>query len=196
MSLSSRANYLHVIAAGMVAGWASCATLVWADPQTVTAASSPASSTSPAIAVTATAVVTGDLSQKTDTELTELTAQWAKLSPSERRELLAEVRGRMAANREARAEARAKVGVHVQRRYGRVVRKSDGSVVVQTRVVRVRPRVDAPTSAASGRVTFGIGFEQRSKSRQATPGQLGSDPVVNPAPAVTVSQQPTVDPTE
>jgi len=165
VSLSSRANFLHTIAVGVVAGWASCAATVWAETNSGPLEAAPR-------------VVAGDLSQKTDTELTALTAQWGKLSPSERRQLLAEVRGRMAANREARG----RVGVQVQRRYGRVVRKSDGSVVVQTRVVRVRPRSDG---AATGRVTFGIGFEQRSKSTQAaTP------------PAVTVSQPPAADQTE
>ena len=136
-------------------------------------------------------VAAGDLSLKTDTELTELTAQWSTLSPGERRHLLAEVTRRMAANRNARA----KVGVQVQRRYGRVVRKQDGSVVVQTRVVQMRPRPDGAT-AVRGRVTFGIGFEQRSKSRQANPvrepapqRREGSG-----APAVTVSQPSNADP--
>ncbi|MCR9259200.1 MAG: hypothetical protein NXH95_05730 [Pseudomonadaceae bacterium] len=116
-----------------------------------------------------------DLSQRSDTELTALTAQWSQLSPEQRRRLLAEVRGRMVNSRQARRPQ----GVVVQRRYGRVVRKSDGSVVVQTRVVQIRPRQDPRISAsgkpnsASGklnhhetaqpRVTFGIGFEQRTR---------------------------------
>lgn len=47
--------------------------------------------------------------------------------------------------------------VTIERRYGRIVRQSDGSVVVQqTRVVRSRGR--------SGRVTFGFGFERRARA--------------------------------
>jgi hypothetical protein len=164
---------------GIFVGWLCCAQAVWAE-----------------------AVVNGDLSAKTDTELTELTAQWSKLSPGERRELLAEVTGRMAANRTARAAVRDNVGVRVQRRYGRVVRKRDGSVVVETHVVQVTPRTSASVSSNAaanpmprGRVTFGIGFEQRSKSRQTPPAS--AQPEHQPqtsAPAVTVSQQPTAEP--
>lgn len=131
-----------------------------------------------------------DLSSKTDAELTELTAQWSTLSPSERRTLLAEVRGRMAANQQALRP----MGIRVQRRYGRVVRKADGSVVVQTRVVRVRPREAQPATSSRPTVTFGIGFEQRSKSRaqsssdgaQTAPARSSS---AQSAPTVTVSQQ-------
>ncbi len=109
-----------------------------------------------------------DLSQRSDSELTALTAQWSQLSPEQRRRLLAEVRGRMVNNRQVQRPQ----GVVVQRRYGRVVRKSDGSVVVQTRVVQIRPRqnprVSANSKANNGeavapRVTFGIGFEQRTR---------------------------------
>ncbi len=78
-----------------------------------------------------------DLAQRSDTELTALTAQWGQLSPEQRRRLLAEVRGRMVNNQRVRRPQ----GVIVQRRYGRVVRKSDGSVVVQTRVVQITPRI-------------------------------------------------------
>ena len=120
----------------------------------------------------------GDLSQKSDSELTQLTAQWSHLSPSERRNLLAEVRGRMAASRQARRP----IEVRVQRRYGRIVQKPDGSVVLQTRVVEMRPK-GAPSNRSAAaqtgpskpnaqaattprrHVTFGFGFERRIKSR-------------------------------
>ena len=144
-----------------------------------------ANTTTATIAAARKTAAGGDLSTKSDSELTQLTAQWSHLSPSERRNLLAEVRGRMAANRQVRRP----IDVRVQRRYGRIVRKSDGSVVVQTRVVEMRPNApssnrSAPvassgesagaTSATSNpqtastprrRVTFGFGFEQRIKSR-------------------------------
>ena len=129
-----------------------------------------------------------DLSQRSDTELTALTAQWGSLSPSERRRLLAEVRGRMAANKEARRPK----GVRVQRQYGRVVRKPDGSVVV-TQVLRVRPsgtaQIGGADEAGLPRVTFGFGFERRSQSRQQ--GTPLRQPAVQPqqTPTVTVSQE-------
>ena len=175
MSLSSTSSTLQVIAAGVIIGWCSGVQVAWA--QADTSQSSTPSQTS---------VVSGDLANKTDAELTELTAQWSHLSASERRELLAEVKGRMAANRSARPT----VGVHVQRRYGRVVRKRDGSVVVETRVVQMRPRT-------SGRVTFGIGFEQRNKSRQAPPSPETAPEIQQPqTPAITVSQPPAADPSQ
>ena len=206
MSLIRIANSLHLIVIGVFAGWAGCVNFAWAGGDYVDAAQANATSDQAQAG-------TGDLSQKTDTELTELTAQWGKLSPSQRRELLAEVTGRMAANRNVRADVRANVGVRVQRRYGRVVRKSDGSVVVETRVVEMRPRVNGPEGLQSatvstqsgavraprGRVTFGIGFEQRSKSTQAPPSRRVNEPSQGSrspsTPAVTVSQQPAADET-
>ena len=96
------------------------------------------------------------------------------------------MKGRMAANRSARPT----VGVHVQRRYGRVVRKRDGSVVVETRVVQMRPRT-------SGRVTFGIGFEQRNKSRQSpTSPEPTPESQQTQTPTVTVSQPPAAEPSQ
>ena len=206
MSLIRTANSLHLIVIGVFAGWAASVNLAWAEGGYVDAAQANATSDHAQAG-------SGDLSQKTDTELTELTAQWGKLSPSQRRELLAEVTGRMAANRNVRADVRANVGVRVQRRYGRVVRKSDGSVVVETRVVEVRPRVNGPEGlqpatvstqsgavrVPRGRVTFGIGFEQRSKSTQAPPSRRVNEPSQGSrspsTPAVTVSQQPAADET-
>lgn len=130
-----------------------------------------------------------DLAKRSDTELTALTAQWGQLSPEQRRRLLAEVRGRMVNNQRVRRPQ----GVIVQRRYGRVVRKSDGSVVVQTRVVQITPRiVGQKGNTGSGRVTFGIGFEQRAR----VPGQVA--PQVPEAettqPAVAASQDTPVIP--
>lgn len=114
---------------------------------------------------------TDQISEKTDEELTALTARWGELSAGERRTVLREVRHRMRAsvNASANASARAKAnyekqlraqgsaGIVVQRRYGR---KPDGSVVVQTRVIQKR----VPSSSA--RVTFGFGFERRSKDQK------------------------------
>ena len=139
-----------------------------------------------------------DLSERSDTELTALTAQWGNLSPADRRRLLAEVRGRMVKSQSAPRQRL--VGVRVQRKYGRIVRKSDGSVVVQTRVVQVVPQVRGQANQARGRVTFGFGFERRSKSNalpatnKTSPETLTNPDVVKQPPAMTVSQQQT--PTE
>lgn|GEM_PF-3236666 len=141
-----------------------------------------------------------DLSQRSDTELTALTAQWSQLSPEQRRRLLAEVRGRMVNNRQLERPQ----GVVVQRRYGRVVRKSDGSVVLQTRVVQIRPRQDSRISASgkagngeavAPRVTFGIGFEQRSRRPEQirrTEQTTHAADNVNDSEASTDIDQPTV----
>ena len=127
----------------------------------------------------------GNLAQRSDSELTELTAQWSQLSPEQRRRLLAEVRGRMVNN----SQLRRPQGVIVQRRYGRVVRKSDGSVVLQTRVVQIQPRNNAGQQAQSEapRVTFGIGFEQRTRAPGNAPHSAPQTEATQPV--VTVGQE-------
>ena len=185
MSRSSKAILLFVSAAVIPL----CASQsVWADnvPETVDAKTAQTSGM---------VNMSGDLSTKTDTELTTLTAQWGNLNPRQRRQLLAEVRGRMVVNQQANQKIRrASRGIVVQRRYGRVVRKSDGSVVVETRVVQMTPRLSKRSSRGPvkgeirARVTFGIGFEQRSKARPSPDASV-------PVPSVTVSQQQT-QPTE
>ena len=69
-------------------------------------------------------------------------------------------------------------GTIVQRRYGR---KSDGSIVVETRVIQKRSRPNA-----TGRVTFGVGFERRARSTPAEPQAKNPDShtqvVSQPAP--------------
>lgn len=114
-----------------------------------------------------------DLISKTDQELTELTARWGDLSPAERRILLAEVRTRMQARRQ---QTRALPKVRVTRRYGRIVRKEDGTVVVQTQVIDPEGRQtvsERPARARrKGRVTFGFGFEGRvRRQNSAQPNQ-------------------------
>lgn len=126
----------------------------------------------------------GDVRTKSDEELTALTAQWGQLSAAERRVLLAEVRGRMQQKRRA---AQVTPRVKVTRRYGRIIRKPDGSVVVQTHVIG--PAADASQEAQSQthlraseqmppntegqrpqqgvRITFGFGFERRGRASAA-----------------------------
>ncbi len=140
----------------------------------------------------------GDIQMKSDQELTELTARWGELDPAQRRALIQEVRTRMARpqtnaarsvgrpDTQVGAKANGRQGrVTITRRYGRIVRKPDGSVVVQTRVVPVQElplqseqaTTDAavegsqPTAGAANQaearprvrrsITFGFGFERR-----------------------------------
>lgn len=95
--------------------------------------------------------------EKTHQELTELTAQWDSLDDSQRRALLTEVKMRM-----ARSKGRdGVIRIRTQRRYGRIIRKSDGSVLrIETRVVRVRP-------ARPGKESYGVGFERRVARKEA-----------------------------
>ena len=140
------------------------------------------------------------LSQASDQQLTALAASWGKLNPGQRRVLLAEMRTRMTRSRNQAELFRQKLSQQRQasqssRQYGRVIREvrqtrqPDGTIVVETRVVRVRPKQpEAATGSrevaeqtvksnsnpnsspgkdsgyrerSSSRVTFGIGFERR-----------------------------------
>ncbi|NIP16167.1 MAG: hypothetical protein GWM88_16095 [Pseudomonadales bacterium] len=104
---------------------------------------------------------------KSDQELTALAAQWESLDAEQRRALLTEVKMRMARQRGPDGTIR----ITFQRRYGRIIRNPDGSVVrIETNVVRVRP-------GAEGNQTFGVGFEQRAS---------GSQPDEQSPPVITV----------
>ena len=95
--------------------------------------------------------------EKTDLELTHLTAQWDALEDAQRRALLTEVKMRMARSKGREGVIR----IRTQRRYGRIIRNSDGSVVrIETRVVRVRPSLP-------GAESYGAGFEQRASRKEA-----------------------------
>jgi hypothetical protein len=93
--------------------------------------------------------------EKTDQELTQLAAGWDALSEQQRRALLTEIKARMQAN----SNKRPVLTIKTERRYGRIVRRPDGSLMrIETteHVVRYQPlpedAVDRP---------FGVGFEQR-----------------------------------
>ena len=93
---------------------------------------------------------------KSDEELTTLAAQWETLDADQRRALLTEVKMRMARQRGPDGTIR----ITFQRRYGRIIRNPDGSVVrIETNVVRVRP-------GPAGNQTYGVGFEQRRSGSQ------------------------------
>lgn len=110
-----------------------------------------------------------------DTQLTDLTANWAELSPRQRRALQTEMLGRMARVRHNRRPV-----ISIRRQYGQVVRKKDGSVVVRTQVLRVKP---VPRADGRSVVTFGAGFERRKQGTQ--------DPDVSVTPASPVTRAAT-----
>ena len=78
-------------------------------------------------------------STKTNQELSNLLASWGKLSPTQRRALLAETRGRLIDQNENQLPEKGKVSIKVQRRYGRVIKNADGrALVVQTQVTKIK----------------------------------------------------------
>jgi hypothetical protein len=93
--------------------------------------------------------------EKTDQELTALAADWEALSDEQRRALLTEIKARMHAN----AAKRPVLTIKTERRYGRIVRRPDGSLVrIETTEQTVRYQA-VPDGAADR--PFGVGFEQR-----------------------------------
>jgi hypothetical protein len=125
--------------------------------------------------------------EKTDRELTALAAGWETLSEDERRALLTEIKSRMHTN-----SAKAPVlTIQTERRYGRIVRQPDGSLVrIETteHVVRFQR---LPEDA--GDRPFGLGFEQRVVAGGGTPpsGDASQSPEPQPnAPSTTVPPTP------
>ncbi len=99
-----------------------------------------------------------DYTSKTHHELTELSTHWDELDSAQRRALLQEVKLRMARSKGAEGV----LTIRSQRRYGRIVRKSDGRVLrIETQVVEVRPVKPQQAGAQPG---FGVGFERRAES--------------------------------
>ena len=101
-----------------------------------------------------------------DEELTALAADWDSLDRHQRRALLTEMKLRM-----ARTGKRGEV-IHIrtERRYGRLIRQSDGRVIrIETQVVHVRPVNPEDLKA---RHSFGVGFEHRlaRRAERAVPG--------------------------
>ena len=124
-----------------------------------------------------------DLSKISDARLTRMAAHWDRLPTEQRRALLREMKLRMA-RQQGRGGA---PKIHAERRFGKLVRRPDGSVVrVETRVIRIRPpqqqapaapaQAEAQADAPATRVhsepvatqresapqpRFGVGFERR-----------------------------------
>lgn len=100
--------------------------------------------------------------QHSDEQLTALAADWDSLDRHERRALLTEMKLRMARN----GERENVLHIRTERRYGRLIRKSDGRVIrIETQVVHVRP---VNPEDLKERQSFGVGFEQRVGRRDET----------------------------
>jgi hypothetical protein len=121
---------------------------------------------------------------KSDRELTDLAADWTTLSEDQRRALLTEIKARMHASGKQPV-----LTIKTERRYGRIVRQPDGSLVrIETteHVVRYQALPERV-----GDQPFGVGFEQRVVSGGApaatTPdAPLHSVEAPHPPPVVNV----------
>ena len=114
---------------------------------------------------------------RSDEELTALAADWDSLDRHQRRALLTEMKLRMARS----GEREGVLHIRTERRYGRIIRQSDGRVIrIETQVVHVRP-VDAED--LEGRQSFGVGFEHRVGRRDDTAAapQPSGEPLMVPS---------------
>lgn len=111
-------------------------------------------------AVEAMAGAEAGLRARSDEDLTVMAAQWDALDRHQRRLLLTEMKARM-----ARGGNRSNVlRIRTERRYGRIIRQADGRLIrIETQVVHVRPA--SPEELTAARQAFGVGFEQRVRSR-------------------------------
>ena len=100
-----------------------------------------------------------------DAELTAIAARWDDLDAQQRRALLSEVKMRMNRN----GTAGGVLNVDVGRRYGTVVRRSNGA--------RATLRIEV-RSVRKGGQDFGVGFERRARQGDEAPKQTESDPPV------------------
>jgi hypothetical protein len=119
-----------------------------------------------------------DYSSLTHHQLTQIGARWDELTDLERRGLLQEVKLRMARQRGSDRTLQ----IRTQRRYGRIVRRSDGQVLrIETKVVRVQPVPRAPAERS-----FGVGFERRTAKPERAGSAADEKTVESPAPSVPV----------
>jgi hypothetical protein len=123
---------------------------------------------------------------KTDRELTELAAGWEALSEEQRRALLTEIKSRMHTN----SDKHPVLTIQTERRYGRIVRQPDGSLVrIETTEHVVRYQA-LPEDA--GDRPFGLGFEQRVVAGGTPPAASSESAPPNSAPASPPPGQPPV----
>ena len=107
-----------------------------------------------------------EFGDRTDEELTALAADWDALDRHQRRALLTEMRVRMARRGSRAGGQEGVLHIRTERRYGRLIRQSDGRVIrIETQVVHVRP---LGADDAAPRRGFGVGFEQRVAHRRGS----------------------------
>ena len=117
-------------------------------------------------ALLAAPAVASPYAEHSDEELNRVASDWEALSSEERRDVFVEMRRRMA--EDGRAQS---MPVEVRRRFGRTIRRADGSVVRIEQVVRVRSRATATSSGEGsdeGPDDYGKGFEQRVEQTEAS----------------------------
>jgi len=142
--------------------------------------------------------ITGRYADHSDAELTELAARWDDLSGDQRRALLAEVKLRMV-RQKTRSDT---IRVKTLRRYGRLIRQPDGSVLrIERKVVSVREldaadieRLRAGALQRAGDDAevpgrgFGVGFERRHRVIEPVRPPVGpEDPAAEQAPVLRVN---------
>lgn len=115
--------------------------------------------------------------EHTDQELTSIAGSWETLSEDERRALLTEMRGRMAAKKGGGDDR--VIAIRTQRRYGRLVRQPDGSVVRVETTEQVVRYQRVPGDEAGDRA-FGVGFERRSGDAPTEPTAPAAPPSTTP----------------
>jgi hypothetical protein len=147
-----------------------------------TAAAQPAAPQSPPASRVAVPITSAleeslhDYSRYTHHQLTQLGARWDELDDVERRALLQEVKLRMARQKGSKQVLQ----IRTQRRYGRLVRRSDGKVLrIETQVVRVAPVTVRPETPER---SFGVGFERRSAATTSPQADEAHDQSPVPRP--------------
>ena len=123
-----------------------------------------------AIAAASFAAAENPFTEYTDEELTQFAGDWQSLSTQERRDFFTEMRRRMTANGRQQA-----IPVGGVRRFGRIIRQPDGSVVRIEGVVRYR----APGGKAQ-QPGYGTGFEQRVAEQEPDAEKTPDSPNVIP----------------
>jgi len=136
--------------------------------------------------------ITGRYADHSDEELTALAADWDDLDADQRRALLAEVKLRMV-RQKTRSDT---IHVKTLRRYGRLIRQPDGSVLRIERKVLSVQELDAADlerlragalqpAGADGeapRRGFGVGFERRHRVLEGTAAPAPDDRSADDAP--------------
>jgi hypothetical protein len=138
----------------------------------------------PALASSSASARENPYHDRSDEQLTALAADWDSLDRHQRRALLTEMKVRMARN----GKRGNVLHIRTERRYGRLIRQSDGRVIrIETQVVHVRPVSPEDLEA---RKSFGVGFEQRVARRgERHPARAGG----SADPDIDADDQPSLD---